>query len=300
VAVPTRADKSSCTFRFEGKPHPAFASRIETYIESLSAFIPALSGVHLEIDSKNSFPHSSGIASSASAMSALALCLADLQRRAGGDEIQEEQFLRLASRMARLGSGSACRSVYGPVCVWGKHEAIPGASDEYAIPLDTTDLLFQTLQDSILIVDEGVKSVSSSAGHALMNGHPFSGARVEQAGRHLELLISAMERGDIDVFGQIAEAEALALHALMLTSDPWFILMKPNTLAILDKVRTFRKETATPIYFTLDAGPNVHLLYPQHMRDLVRNWISAELLKYCKDGRVIHDEAGSGPIVIGE
>jgi diphosphomevalonate decarboxylase len=297
-AAPARSRQQSCTFRFEGQAHPGFASRIDAYLKTLAPYTPALSNVHLEIDSKNSFPHSSGIASSASAMSALALCLGDLQQLATAESSDADLFLRQVSEMARLGSGSACRSIYGPACIWGRHESVSGTSDAYAIPLENIHPLFQTLQDSILIVDEGVKSVPSSAGHALMQGHVFGPSRVQQARRHLELLIPAIQQGDLDVFGQITEAEAMTLHALMMTSSPSFILMKPNTLAILDAIRSFRTETSTPVYFTLDAGPNVHLLYPQSARDIVQSWISAELQKYCAGGRVIHDHAGSGPVRI--
>jgi diphosphomevalonate decarboxylase len=249
---------------------------------------------HLMIDTDNSFPHSSGIASSASAMSALALCIAELQVTVDGDT-HDERFQREVSIMARLGSGSACRSVYGPVCLWGSTPMMPGSSDEYAIPLPNIHPVFQTLRDSILIISEEKKQVSSSAGHGLMQGHQFASARIAQATQNLKMLLPALHSGDIVTFGRIAEAEALSLHALMMTSDPAYILIQPNTLQVIQRTKAFRESSGIPVYFTLDAGPNVHLLFPESHEAQVKAWINEELVAFCENGRVIHDHAGGGP-----
>lgn len=97
------------------------------------------------------------------------------------------------------------------------------------------------------------------------------------------------------MLGSIAEAEAMALHALMMTSDPSVILLLPNSLHALQRIRAFRESTGIPVYFTLDAGPNVHILYLKENADKVRNWILGELSMFCKDGRIIEDHAGTGP-----
>ena len=94
-----------------------------------------LKEVKLEIESGNNFPHSAGIASSASAMSALALCLCSLEKEITSREISRDAFLQKASFISRIGSGSACRSVYGGVSVWGKHKSVEGSDDAYAVPL---------------------------------------------------------------------------------------------------------------------------------------------------------------------
>ena len=94
------------------------------------------------------------------------------------------------------------------------------------------------------------------------------------------------------------ESEALTLHGMMMTSNPYFILMKPNTVAIIDKIWQFRKATKTPLYFTLDAGANVHLLFPAAAEEAVEKFVEGELKAYLKDGRYIKDGVGNGPVKV--
>jgi len=93
----------------------------------------------------------------------------------------------------------------------------------------------------------------------------------------------------------ITESEALQLHALMMCSNPSFILMKPNTLNLINEIREFRAETKTPICFTLDAGPNVHLLYPNSEAEKVEYYIKNVLADYCDHERWMGDHVGDGP-----
>ena len=150
-------------------------------------------------------------------------------------------------------------------------------------------------RDFVLIVSSQEKSVSSSAGHALMENNPYSDARYRQANTRLSRLLSVMRSGDLEEFGTIAENEALSLHALMMTSSPSYLLMNPNSLAIIEKVRAYRQETKNPVYFSLDAGPNIHLLYPSSIVHELRPFIEEELLPFCVDGMWINDWAGEGP-----
>ncbi|HLF63811.1 MAG TPA: diphosphomevalonate decarboxylase [Saprospiraceae bacterium] len=287
-------ESASIIFLFEGKENPSFGKRVAIYLQRLSEFVPCIKEYHLTIESENSFPHSSGIASSASAMSAIALCVADLQSNIDR-KTHDAAFWQQVSSMSRLGSGSACRSVYGPVSVWGYTDMVPGSSDEYAIPMPHVHPVFQTLKDTILIINDTMKAVSSSVGHTLMDGHPFAKARIAQAKQNLKILLPALHSGDLITFGKITEAEAMTLHALMMTSDPAYLLLEPNSLHVLQRIKAFRESTGVPVYFTLDAGPNVHLLYPQEYKDTVREWILGELIIFCKDGRIIEDHAGVGP-----
>src|SRR5690606_20892331 len=112
-------DNFSFDFLFEGKPKADFHPKLEQYFQRIERYLPFLKSYHFTIDSKNTFPHSSGIASSASAMAALSLCLMDIEREF--TEISDDFFYRKASFLARLGSGSACRSIKGNPIVWGKH-----------------------------------------------------------------------------------------------------------------------------------------------------------------------------------
>ena len=153
--------------------------------------------------------------------------------------------------------------------LWGKTPYLNGSSDEFAISVSDVDLVFSTYQDAVLIVSSEEKKVKSTAGHALMNGHPYADRRFETAKTRIGELLQILRSGDVHAFGRMAEQEALDLHAMMMTSTPPFILMRPGTLAIIEALRDFRNATGHPVYMTLDAGPNVHLLYPGNIADEV-------------------------------
>jgi diphosphomevalonate decarboxylase len=283
-------------FYFAGKPKPAFAEKVEKYFAGLTSIYPFLKQLHFRIDTNNSFPHSAGIASSASAMSALALCLCGLEQRFFDERLAPNTFLQKASYLARLGSGSASRSIYPFVAVWGEHPDIPLSSNLYAIPYaDAVHETFKTFHDDILIISKAEKSVSSRAGHNLMEGNLYADNRYRQANLRLDRLKDAMRAGDLETFGMITEAEALTLHALMMTSEPPYLLVEPNSIAAIQKVQAFRKDTGHPLYFTLDAGPNLHLLYPDDIAQEVKKFIRSELTPLCQDGVYIADRCGAGP-----
>ncbi len=289
----------SVDFYFEGEANEAFASKIIKFLDGLDEEFSFLRDYDFKIESSNSFPHSSGIASSASAMSALALCICSIEKILTGWPNDSTDFLQKASYIARLGSGSAARSLFPEVASWGTHSEIENSSDIRAIAFgDELHESFKGYHDDILIVSAAEKSVSSRAGHALMEGNPFAAVRYEQANRNMVSTIEALKTGDILKFGKILEEEAMTLHALMMCSDPSYILMKAGTLAVIDKVRAFRKETYLPLYFTLDAGPNVHLLYPDEVADQIWPFIEKELKPFCVDGKIIRDRIGSGPRMI--
>jgi diphosphomevalonate decarboxylase len=284
-------------FYFDKKLNIKFATRIWKFIDSLEKTYPFLSNLDLKIETQNSFPHSAGIASSASAMSALALCLVDLERKIFGCPEKEEDFLKKASYMARLGSGSAGRSVYPGFSIWGMAKNVEESSDnKFAIPFNQQiHAAFQNLKDAILIVDSGEKEVSSSAGHILMDHHPFAEDRIAQANTHLSELNKALISGDKTAFTKVVESEALSLHGLMMSSDPWFVLMKPASLEIIQRIKTYREKTGYFIAFTLDAGPNVHVIYsPENELEIVK-FIEKELKPLCHQSQVIYDEMGDGP-----
>ncbi len=286
----------SIDFLFEGKEKPAFARRIQRYLENIRSYFPFLENLHLIISSENSFPHSSGIASSASAMGALALCLCSIENDLFSTLDNEQEFFHKASYISRLGSGSASRSVYPYGAIWGIHRNIKDSSQEYAIPFGVEmHPIFQTFHDDILIVSGTEKSVSSSAGHTLMDNNPFATARYEQAKERMVELVACMRAGDLDDFGKIAEDEALTLHALMMCSQPSYMLIDPGSVAIMKKVRAFRKETHIPVYFSLDAGPNIHLLYPDSEKEKVKELIDGELIGHCHQQKIIRDHVGKGP-----
>lgn len=287
-------------FLFDGQSNEAFRGKVLKFLESLTDIFPFLRQVRLSIESKNSFPHSAGIASSASSMSALALCLCSMEHHFFGSLSDDQEFRRKASYIARLGSGSACRSIYATMGLWGATGEVGDSSDLYAIPFEKElHSIFTTFHDDILIVSKGEKSVSSRAGHSLMDGNIYAENRYSQARQRMHRLLGALRSGDLETFGQIAESEALTLHALMMTSNPPYILMHPNSLLLIEKIWDFRQETGDPLFFSLDAGPNLHLLYPETIKDKVQAFIKNDLIQYCEQRQWIADQVGKGPLQLG-
>ena len=269
----------------------SFSEKIYQFFERIEAFVPFLRSFDFEIYTHNTFPHSSGIASSASGMGALSLCLVELENQLGATMNANEK-MRKASFLARLGSGSACRSIYPGITVWGETPSVKGSSNLYAIPYPyEIHPVFKDFQDTILLIDEGEKEVSSTVGHNLMNNHPYAERRFQSAEENLNQLIAVLKSGDLAEFGQIVEHEALSLHAMMLTSTPYYILMKPKTLKAIEALWNFRKETGLPLYFTLDAGANVHLLYPKKDKEKIEKFIERDLKPFCNHGKLIKDYA---------
>ena len=286
--------KFSFDLLFEGKPKEDFNPKIQKFLERIEIYLPFLKDYHFTIETQNTFPHSSGIASSASGMAALAMNFMSLEKLLN-PEMTSDYFYKKASFLARLGSGSACRSIKGSVIVWGNHNNISGSSDLFGVEFPgAIHENFKNYQDTILLVDKGEKQVSSTIGHDLMHGHPFAERRFQQAHENLDALISIFESGDLTEFIKIVESEALTLHAMMMTSIPYFILTKPNTLEIINAIWKFRNETQIPVCFTLDAGANVHVLYPENVKEEVLTFIKNNLVGYCQNGQYICDEIGFG------
>ena len=287
-----KSDRFSLDFSFEGKPNEAFQAKIEQFLLEQRDYFPFLDQLDLHIQSKNTFPHSSGIASSASSMSALVSCLLDIESAANGTGVVDKTK---ASYFSRLASGSACRSVFPKMALWGATEAVKGSSDDYAVSLENEIApVFKDFRDSILIGSDAQKTVSSRAGHALMDTNPYAATRYATAKQNVAMLMNALRTGDLETFIRITESEAMQLHALMMCSEPSFVLMKPNTLTIIESLRNFRKEMDIPLCFTLDAGPNVHVLYPAQYAEMVERFIMDELESYCNEGQWIPDNVGDG------
>ncbi|MCL9806508.1 diphosphomevalonate decarboxylase [Flavobacterium amniphilum] len=283
---------------FEGKPKEDFKPKIQKFLERIFEYCPYLKDFHFTIDTENTFPHSSGIASSASGMAALAMNIMSLEKKLC-PEMTDDFFFQKASLLARLGSGSACRSVKGEVVVWGNHAEIKDSSDLFGVEFPSAvHANFKNYQDTILLVDKGEKQVSSTVGHDLMHDHPFAERRFTQAHENLSKIKAVLENGNVEEFIKIVESEALTLHAMMMTSMPYFILMKPNTLEIINAIWKFRNETGIPVCFTLDAGANVHVLYPEYTKEKVLEFIKSKLVGYCQNGQYICDEIGHGAMSI--
>ncbi len=274
-----------------GNEETKFAEKIEKYFKNIEQYLPwILKGKYI-IRTENTFPHSSGIASSASGFGAIAKCLMKLDETFSGKS-SEEESLRKASFLARLGSGSACRSLYNGLVVWGVSDEVEGSSDLFAVKYPDNEIheIFKNFNDWVLLIHEGQKSVSSTVGHGLMNTNPYAERRFQEARENFVPMKEILKNGNLEEFIKLVEHEALTLHAMMMMSDPAFILMKTGTLEVINKIWDFRKETGLPLFFTLDAGANVHLLFPNNgSEDKIKTFIETELLQHTQKNGVVKD-----------
>lgn len=285
------SDHLSVELFLDGEKRPSFAAKIQTFLEKLASDFPVLNQTKVVVHTHNTFPHGTGIASSASGMAAVALCLADYLYFLKGKS-RDDNFTKLASYFARLASGSASRSIFGGMVSWGEFAGESEMSDLFATPFAAHEI-FNDLCDSVIIVSSEEKVVSSRAGHGRMGDHPYAEARFAEAHKNFKRTIDALRSGDWKTVGHVLENEALQLHALMLTSPESYTLLKPNSIFAIEKIRQWRQATGVEAYFTLDAGPNIHLLYLKKDEKLVKAFIENELRNACE--QVIHDQRGTGP-----
>ena len=281
-------EKFSVKTFLAGKEETKFSEKIEKYFRSIEKYLPWILQGSFVIETENTFPHSSGIASSASGFGAIAKCLMEMDKAFSGKDFFD---VKKASFLARLGSGSACRSVYDGLVVWGDVNEVEGSSDLYAVKYPDEEIhpIFRDFNDYVLLIHEGQKSVSSTVGHGLMNTNPYAERRFQEARENFVPMKEILKLGDLQAFMKLVEHEALTLHAMMMMSEPAFILMQTGTLQVINKVWEFRKETNLPLFFTLDAGANVHLLFPSEKKAEISNFIETELLQYTQNGGIVRD-----------
>ena len=221
------------------------AARIAAHLDRLRG----LAGVSCKarVVSRNNFPMASGIASSASGFAALTVAAAaalDLQLDAAQ-----------LSALARQASGSASRSLFGGFVEWQR-----GNSHSSSAAHQVHDESHWALRDLIAIVSTSAKRTSSSDGHRLAATSPFTAARTQHVSDWLATVRRAVAARDLAQLGPILELDALAMHGVMMTSAPSLLYWQPGTLEVLHAVRSWREEDGLPVYFTIDAGPNVHLI----------------------------------------
>jgi diphosphomevalonate decarboxylase len=208
----------------------------------------ANSPLFAKIESNNDFPTGAGIASSASAFAALALAASS----ALGLNLDEASL----SRLARRGSGSACRSVPSGYSEW---QMGTSDHDSYAISLAEPD--HWALTDCIAVIHSEEKEAGSSEGHRIADTSPLQAARVTDSSRRLAICREAVIRQDFDKLAGIIELDSNLLHAVMMTSNPALYYWRSGTVEVMNAVRTWRKQ-GFPCAFTIDAGPNVHVICP--------------------------------------
>jgi len=198
---------------------------------------------------KNNFPSGAGIASSASAFAALALA----GSKAAGLDLSEREL----SRLARRGSGSAARSIPGGFVEWQA-----GTCDEDSFAYSIADPNHWKLVDCVAIVSTSHKKTGSTEGHSLAPTSPLQEARLADAPRRLEICRNAILNCDFDAFAAIVELDSDMMHSVMITSTPALHYWRPTSLEVIDQVQAWRAE-GIPACYTVDAGPNVHVICPE-------------------------------------
>jgi diphosphomevalonate decarboxylase len=201
-----------------------------------------------EVITENNFPSGAGIASSASAFAALALA----GSKAAGLNLTEPEL----SRLARRGSGSASRSIPGGFVEWQM-----GTTDEDSFAFSIAGPNHWNLVDCIAVVSASHKKTGSTEGHSLAPTSPLQAARVADAPRRLEICRRAILERDFDTFASIVELDSDMMHAVMMTSTPALHYWQSASLDVMNSVRDWRM-AGLPVCYTVDAGPNVHMLCP--------------------------------------
>lgn len=210
--------------------------------------------IHAQVRSINAVPTAAGFASSASGFAALAAA----SSRAIGLDLSDSEL----SRLTRQGSGSACRSIFGGFAEWEKGEKEDG-SDSFAIQIAPKD--HWDIRVAAVVLSSKMKKVSSRAGmRRTVETSPFFNGWIESIPSDLEAIKQGIANRDIEQVGAIAEANCLKMHATTLGASPPFTYWLDTTVTVMQTVQQLR-EQGIPAYFTIDAGPNVKVLYlPEH------------------------------------
>jgi diphosphomevalonate decarboxylase len=230
------------------------------------------------VKSTNNFPSDAGLASSAAAFAALALAAS----HALGLNLAEADL----SRLARRGSGSACRSIPAGFVEWlpGENEA-----DSYAISIAPPD--HWRLSDCIAIIRKKPKAITSAEGHLRARTSPIQNARVLDTTRRLDICRRAIQTRDFEALATIVEQDSTLMHAVMMTSSPPLYYWEPTSIEVMQAVMEWRTK-GIPACFTLDAGANVHVLCPASYSGQVTNMLKSlpgviEVLLSAPGGRAV-------------
>ncbi|HEY5621777.1 MAG TPA: diphosphomevalonate decarboxylase [Pontiella sp.] len=249
-------ESGSVTVYLNGEKQSAessFARRVAEFIH----LFPGFDRHCLKVCTENTVPTAAGLASSASGFAALVLALNDL----GGWQLDTKKL----SMLARLGSGSAARSVYDGFVQWHAGSSADG-TDSFAERLSEE---WPALRIGILELSSAEKPVGSRDGmnRTVQTSELYQSWPV-QAEKDLTAIRNAISNRDFAALGKTAECNALAMHATMMAAWPPLIYFRPETVEQIQKVQRVRDE-GLEVYLTIDAGPNIKLLFLEETRDEV-------------------------------
>jgi diphosphomevalonate decarboxylase len=277
------ADLESDEITLDGRRlSPQASERLVRHLDR----IRELAGVNLRarVVSLNNFPMASGIASSASGFAALTV--------AGCAALGLRVETSRLSALARRGSGSASRSLYGGFVEWEQ-----GHNDATSIARQLAPADHWPLVDLVAVVSSAEKSVSSERGHTFAADSPLNAGRIAGLACALDEVRAAIAQRDIRLLGPVIERDALAMHAVMMTGTHSLLYWQPGTLEVMHAVRRWRHEANLPVYFTIDAGPNVHLICEEAHADEVDARLRSEVQSL---ERVIVSRPGPGPLFLDD
>jgi diphosphomevalonate decarboxylase len=252
-------------------------SNFLTYVRSLAG-----SSETAKVESTNNYPSGAGIASSAAAFAALAVAASF----AYGLDLTPIEL----SRLARRGSGSAARSVFG-----GFVELLTGRNDEEAFARPYLPAEHWKLEDWIAIVDPEHKPTGSTKGHVIAKTSPIQPARINDSDRRMQICRDALLNRDFSAFSDIVEQDSNLMHAVMITSSPSLLYLQPTSLFLMRTVKAWRKDGIEACY-TIDAGPNVHIICTtDSSQEVERRLKSLDVVR-----ELIHSRPGSGARLEGQ
>ncbi len=235
-------------------PDSTFANRLKRFLD---LFRPQ-PDFYFKVLTKNNFPTAAGLASSASGYAALVMALDDFF-----DWHLDKKSLSI---LARLGSGSASRSVYKGFVLWHRGEREDGL-DSFA---ERLDIAWPELRLAVVTVSAESKAVGSTEGMKQTVATSTLYQSWPQKAQHdLNELDKALQHKEFDRLGQTAESNALAMHATMLDTQPPVLYWLPETVRTFAQIWHLRKQ-GHALYFTIDAGPNVKILFLQHQIEFVK------------------------------
>jgi len=256
---------------------------VDRVIEHLDR-IRALRETNLKakVVSKNTFPKGTGLSSSGSGFTALTM--------AGVKALDLSLTEKELSILARQGSGTACRCVCGGFVEWKNGDKPETSYSETIFPADYWDI-----RDVVVVVDEGMKKISSTQGHTTAQSSILFKERQKKIGKKIEDLKEYIKNKDFSGFGELVEREALEFHSVLLTSEPPLVAWYPGTVEVIHAVHELRN-SGVECYFTINTGFNVHVLTLPNYEKRVKD--KMEELSLVK--KVIQTKVGDGPKELSE
>lgn len=275
TSVEFRKDLEQDDIMIEGKSNNEETKRVSKHLDRIRKL--AKSNLFAKVVSKNTFPKSTGLSSSGSGFAAVTFAAS----KALGLNLSEKKL----SILSRQGSGTACRCACSGIVEWKDGDTSESSYSQTISPKDYWDL-----RDVVVVVDEGVKKISSTEGHATAQSSKFFKVRQEGIQAKIKQVKKLIKAKDFSALGRLVEAECLEFHSILLTSDPALVLWYPGTLQVINEIEKMRSE-GMEAYYTINTGFNMHVLTLPKFESQVEK----RLKKLSLVQKTIKTKIGDGP-----